>query len=76
VLLVKPVSAYEIALVNIPVLVCALTVEQPVKLLAVPQQKEVVVESLPAFTVPFNWAVVLLNPVVATVVAVGVVMYL
>ena len=50
--------------------------EQPAKVLEVPQQKEVVVESLPAFTLPFNCAVVLLNPLAATVVAVGVVIYL
>ena len=59
-----------------PVRVWALTVAQPVKSLAVPQQNEVVVESLPGFTVPFNCAVVLLNPVAATVVVVGAVMYL
>ena len=64
------------ALVDVPDLVSEFTDVQPVKLLAVPQQNEVVVESLPGFTVPFNCAVVLLNPVAATVVVVGAVMYL
>ena len=49
---------------------------QPLKSGAVPQQKEVVVESFPAFTLPFNCAVVLLNPVAATEVTVGVIIYL
>ena len=62
--------------VEVPVWVCALTVEQPVKTFDVPQQNEVVVESFPAFTEPLSCAVVLLKPVAATVVAVGVVMYL
>ena len=64
------------ALVDVPDLVSEFTDVQPVKLLAVPQQKEVAVESFPALIVPFNCAVVLLNPVAATEVAVGAVIYL